>query len=243
MNAFIKAALLVTALAAIFAFSPSAVSTTPGGIEVTSGDSVRQELVAASTGLDATLGAVAVRTVVQFVDTYVQHGMSAPGPDLQARLQQVAARPQIGAAQGAALFTLRAPAEALTAALANVAQRIELRLVERSRDRALVFPGDLLQDKTPPQIGRPASSGARVRWTTDEFTTSVVRYGPTEEELGKTAIDGELRKEHAVVLDGMGPGITIYCQITSTDQSGNVAASPIFQASGMHNVYMPSLRR
>ncbi len=82
-----------------------------------------------------------------------------------------------------------------------------------------------------------------LKWTTDEFTTSVVRYGPSEEDLGKTARDGELRKEHAVVLEGMGPGVVLYCQITSTDQSGNAAVSPIFQASGTHYVYMPSLRR
>ena len=53
---------------------------------------------------------------------------------------------------------LAAPAAGLIAALANVAQRIELHLAERSRDRALVFPGVLLQDKAPPQIGRPSIS-------------------------------------------------------------------------------------
>ena len=50
-------------------------------------------------------------------------------------------------------------------------------------------------------------------------------------------------KTTAMVLDGMGPGITLFCQITSTDQSGNETVSPIFQASGTHYVFMPSLKR
>ena len=48
----------------------------------------------------------------------------------------------------------------------------------------------------------------------------------SEEDLGKTTVDGELRREHTVVLDGMGPGITLFCQITSTDQSGNATSEP-----------------
>ncbi len=243
MKALIKAALLMTALAAIFAFSLPAASTTPADIEVTNGDSVRQEAVAASPGLDTTLGAVAVRTVVQFVDTYVQVVMSSPGPDFQARLQQVTTRPLIGAAQSSVLYALAAPAAGWSAALANVAQHIELRLAERSRDWRLVFPGTLLQDNVPPQIGRPGAVGAHVNWTTNEFTTSVVRYGAVEGDLGKMAIDGELRRAHSVVLEGMGPGVTLFCQISSTDQSGNATVSPIFQASGTHYVYMPSLKR
>ncbi len=243
MKALIKAALLMTALAAIFAFSLPAVSTTPADIEVVNGDAVRWETVTASPGLDTTLGTVAVRTVVEFVDTYIQRVMSGPGPDLQARLQEVAVRPLIGAAQAANYYALAAPASGLIAALANVAQRIELHLAERSRDHALVFPGVLLQDKVPPEIGRPSTSGARVRWTTNEFTTSVVRYGPNKENLGKTTVDGELRRDHTVALDGMGPGITLFCQSTNTDQSGNATTSAIYQVSGTQYVFMPSLSR
>jgi hypothetical protein len=243
MKALIKAALLMAALAAIFAFSLPAVSTTPATIDVVDNDAIRWETVSASTGLNTTLGAVAVRTVVEFVDTFVQRAMSAPGPDLQARLQAVAARPLIGAAQDANFYTLAVPASGLSIVLANVAQRIEMHLADRSRDHALVFPGVLLQDKVPPEIGRPSTSGARVRWTTSEFSTTVVRYGPSKESLGKTTVDGELRRDHTVALDGMGPGITLFCQITNTDQSGNAATSAIYQVSGTQYVFMPSLSR
>jgi hypothetical protein len=243
MKAIIKAALLMTALAAIFAFSLPAVSTTPSGIEVTDSDVTREVTCAASTGLDATFGGVAVRTVVEFVDTYVQHAMSGPGPDFQARLQAVAVRPLIGAAQASRLYALAAPASGLSAALVNVAQRIELHLAEHSRDHALVFPGVLLQDKVPPEIGRPSTMGARLKWTTNEFTTSAIHYGATEEDLSKTTVDNELRKEHILALDGMGPGITIYCQITNTDQSGNATTSNIYQVSGTQYLYLPSMMR
>lgn len=243
MRAFIKAALLVAAFVAIIAFSSPAVSTTPAVIEIGDADNEREAELAPSTALDTTFGAMAVRVVFEFVDTYVQTAMSAPGPDLQARLQQVELRPLIGAGQASAFHVLEAPAGALSDALASIALRIELHLAERSYDRAMVFPGTMLQDTVPPQISLPTSAGARVRWTTNEFTTSVIRYGATQEDLAKAGIDGELRKDHSMTLDGMGPGIMLYCQITSTDQSGNVAVSPIFQASGTHYMYLPSLKR
>jgi hypothetical protein len=243
MKTLIKAALLMTALAAILAFFSPAVSTTPADIEVTNGDAVRWETVTESNVLSTTLGTVAVRTVVEFVDTYSQRAMSGPGLGLQARLQEVVARPFIGAAQAANSYALAAPASGLSAALANAAQRIEIHLAERSRDHTLVFPGALLQDKVPPEIGRPSTSGARLKWTTNEFTTSVVRYGPSEEDLSKTTVDGELRRDHTMALDGMGPGITLFCQITNTDQSGNAATSAIYQVSGTQYVFMPSLSR
>lgn len=241
MKAFITAALLMAALAAIFAFSLPAVSTPLGEIEVTDVDSVRQETVVPNDVLSTTLAAAAVRTVVEFVDTYDQFLVSGPGADFEERLKQVAMRPIIGSAQGSALYALAAPASGLAAALADVGLRIELRLAERSVDRLLVFPGALLQDHEPPVIGRPNSSGAHVNWTTNEFTTSVIQYGPAKYDLGKSVVDTSLRKDHSAALDGMGPDFTIYCQITSTDQSGNVTVSEIYQVSGARNLFLPSL--
>ena len=163
MRPFIKAALLVAALVAIFAFSSPAVSTTPAIIEIGNADNEREVTLAGSTALDTTFGAMAVRMVIEFVDTYVQAAMIAPGPDLLARLQEVGVRPLIGAGEAAAFHLLGAPPGALSAALADVTRRIELHLAERSFDRAMVFPGALIQDKAPPQIGLPSSAGARGR--------------------------------------------------------------------------------
>jgi hypothetical protein len=39
----------------------------------------------------------------------------------------------------------------------------------------------------------------------------------------------------------MGPTTTLYAQITSTDQSGNVTTGRIYQVSGRHYVYMPNV--
>jgi hypothetical protein len=54
-------------------------------------------------------------------------------------------------------------------------------------------------------------------------------------------IDKSFQKEHRATLLGMGPTTTLYAQIISTDQSGNVTTSIIHQVSGRHYVYMPSV--
>jgi hypothetical protein len=243
MDARIKAALLITALVAIFAFSYPAVSITPDGVAITNGDSVRQEMATASVDLGFKLSGMTGRVVIEFANSMRDLVMSGPAPDLEGRLEQVGPRPLMESAETTRLHAIMAPAGAWAAQLGAVTQRIQLRFAERNVDRVLQYPGDLLQDHEPPQIGRPTSSGAHVEWTTNEFTTSVVRYGPSNDDLSQLVIDTTLQKRHVVMLAGMGPNTILYCQITSTDQSGNVATSDVYQVSGPHYLYMPSLKR
>lgn len=88
-------------------------------------------------------------------------------------------------------------------------------------------------DKTPPQISniRPSNLGfnaATIEWDTDEGSTSVVDYGPTE-AFGATAQAAGAVQKHAV---GLAPeilvaGTTFYYRVTSVDAAGNVATSEV----------------
>jgi hypothetical protein len=242
MNAFTKAALLVIALAALFAFPYPAVSIT-SDLVVTNGDSVRQELVGANAGLGTVLGGIVARIVVEYANSARAHVMAAPAPVLLAQLLEVGPRARVGSAESTRQSGLAPPASVLEAQLDAVGQHIILRFAERSTDLEMQYPVALLQDRQPPAIGRPTSSGAHVQWTTNEFTASHVRFGASEGDLNQSVVDLMLQKVHTVTLAGMGPGVTIYCQITSTDQSGNATTSPVYQVAGTRYLYLPAVER
>jgi hypothetical protein len=101
----------------------------------------------------------------------------------------------------------------------------------------------LLADTAPPQVSIPVGKGAQIEWATDEFTTTVVRYGPNRHNLEQSLRDNVFKRAHKVQLNGMGPAIAIYCQIISTDQSGNSRTSPVYQVSGTRYVFMPAVQR
>jgi hypothetical protein len=84
-------------------------------------------------------------------------------------------------------------------------------------------------DGTPPQISAVGTSkvgrtSAIVTWTTDEASTSTVRYGRTT-GYGMSATSATLLTGHSVVLKRLRPGTTYHFRVESADASGNTAAS------------------
>jgi hypothetical protein len=241
MKSLYKAALLVAGVAAMIAFTRPAASMTPVDIELNNTDSTRSLTLTSNGELDGFLAAVAERVTVGFVNTLRQLATGAPPPDLQARLDQIAPRPVLSSVESTFFPLLSAPPGALTSYLANVGQRIKLLSVESNRIMDVAYPRVLLRDRRPPAISVPVSGGANITWATDEFTSSVVRYGPEPEDLSMAVMDTSFQKAHKATLMGMGPTTTLYAQITGTDQSGNVTTSAIYQVSGKHYVYMPNV--
>jgi len=91
----------------------------------------------------------------------------------------------------------------------------------------------LADDETPPVISglsaTPADVSARIRWTTDEPTRSLVEYGlTTGYELG-SASDPRLTTSHVQVLAGLAPETTYHCRVTATDAAGNSTQSADLQ--------------
>jgi hypothetical protein len=256
MNATFKVALLVAAVAAIFAFALPAASqtvtdqsdsgqaaTTLTGIEVTNADSLRDDALAADGSLDSVLGGVALHIVVEYANTLRSLLLMAPDGALALHLGEVAPRPLLGSAESTRQHALFTPPAGLAAQVGALLRRIELGYAESSADWALAYPAVLLADIVPPQVSIPVGKGAQVEWITDEFTTTEVRYGVNRNNLEQSLRDTVFKRTHKVQLNGMGPAITIYCQIKSTDQSGNTRITPVYQVSGTRYVYMPAIQR
>jgi hypothetical protein len=94
----------------------------------------------------------------------------------------------------------------------------------------LDYPEDLFNDTALPKITGVAiedilPSKARINWTTDEFSTSLVKYGSSPDGYETSKRDALFTKNHSISLDGLMPGTRYYFAVNSTDRSGNSAES------------------
>lgn len=83
-------------------------------------------------------------------------------------------------------------------------------------------------DVTAPVISSPTATNigpdyANVGWSTDEFSTTQVAYGPTAGYGQTTPLDSTLVTSHEAALSGLIPATTYYCELRSRDSSGNLA--------------------
>jgi hypothetical protein len=83
----------------------------------------------------------------------------------------------------------------------------------------------------PPVLGvvsvTNAFGQAVVTWSSSEPATSIVRYGTnaTLGSLNLAATNVDLTLVHVVKLDGIPPGRTNYCYVSSADEAGNVSTN------------------
>jgi hypothetical protein len=68
---------------------------------------------------------------------------------------------------------------------------------------------------------------ATVQWSTDEPSSSVVRYGTSPGSLSLTASSSILVTAHSIQLTGLAAGTTYYYDVTSVDAAGNSASSAV----------------
>jgi len=88
----------------------------------------------------------------------------------------------------------------------------------------------VIVDSTPPIIVSISSSeittsGAKIKWTTDEPSTSQVEYGVTIYYGSLTTLDPALETSHSVGLAGLEEGMTYHFRVVSADEAGNTAPS------------------
>lgn len=67
-------------------------------------------------------------------------------------------------------------------------------------------------------------SGARITWSTDEASTSVVMYG-LDDSYGTTLSDGALTTSHSVIVPGLDFGTSYHFVVSSVDAFSNSASS------------------
>ena len=124
----------------------------------------------------------------------------------------------------------------------NVAPRIIVQFSNHLLQESLTYPIDFFNDGTPPNISDVAAQGMGIiTWSTDEFATSTVIYGPNI-VLDTVEITNPLyTKQHQVTLTGLTPGETYKYQVRSTDRSGNTSTSGeySFTAKESQSIYLP----
>ena len=108
--------------------------------------------------------------------------------------------------------------------------------------KTLIFPKELINDTTPPIISNITvtnitENSATIKWDTDEFADSLVKYGTSSGAYTKQEYDELFVKKHAVSLYNLSPGTKYYFVVKSVDLSGNSAESSeySFTTSGALN--------
>jgi len=96
--------------------------------------------------------------------------------------------------------------------------------------KRLIFPKELINDTTPPIISNITvtnitENSATIKWDTDEFADSLVKYGTSSGAYTKQEYDELFVKKHAVSLYNLSPGTKYYFVVRSVDLSGNSAES------------------
>ncbi len=108
--------------------------------------------------------------------------------------------------------------------------------------KMLIFPKELINDTTPPIISNITvtnitENSATIKWDTDEFADSLVKYGTSSGAYTKQEYDELFVKKHSVSLYNLSPGTKYYFVVKSVDLSGNSAESSeySFTTSGALN--------
>lgn len=240
---------VVGALICLLACSFLALAALPSDvIVINNADNFESSALSSSTTLMSLLTNVADRVTTQYIDALEHIGLVTPPAALNTHLSVVSDRVGMQYADRARHAALVVVPPALQTRLNSVANRVAFQYPDRNRRIALGYPAALIGDATPPAIVRtPGDSWngttATITWTTDEFTTYVLRYGTSSGVYTQQVSSDVFRKDQWATLTGLSPDATYYYQITSTDQSGNQSTSQEYVLEGTFYVYVPSIIR
>ncbi len=97
-------------------------------------------------------------------------------------------------------------------------------LVDAEAAAAVFIP-----DKTAPVVSEvssePSTYSAKISWTTDEKSDSLVKYGTEAGNFDSRVYDAAMVFNHSLVLEALPAGTTYYYEVQSKDAAGNVNTS------------------
>ncbi len=94
---------------------------------------------------------------------------------------------------------------------------------------ASIRTASAVADLRPPVISAVGPTNAlgqqSIAWTTDEPSSSSVRYGTSASDLNRAVTNSALTRAHVLELSGLVPGVLYHFEVTSADAAGNVATN------------------
>ena len=193
---------------------------------------------------------VVTRVVQGAADANRNEALANAPASLRDLLNQVPVHVYFGAANGSRTFSLAPLPPAMGAIIAGTAARVVTNMANGTRVQVLFYPAALIGDGTPPTMQTPALQSAPdgaidLVWTTDEFTTVVVRYGAAPGSYANEVADPLFAKTHRLRFTDLQPGVTYYFKFVSTDRNGNVSESGEYALSlqVVRYLYLPALKR
>jgi len=238
--------LLAVVLAALLVALP-----TSGQVDVivNNADATWTQGLQPSSGLGTLLNAVVVRVVQGQANANRNEALADAPAALRTLLDAVPTRVYFGGANGARIQSLIALPSGMRTAVDAVLMRTVVNGANGARIQGLAYPLTLLNDQTQPSMTTPslqsAPNGIDLIWTTDEFTTVIVRYGMTSGVYTQTRTLSLFAKQHALRLTDLQEGVTYYFQFELTDLAGNQRTSQeyVLKVAESYQMFLPTVRR
>lgn len=221
----------------------------PTGFIISNADAVAYVSTTVSTPLNGLIANVAPRFVVQYANGLRYYDLPPISSTLTALIAQVGDRFVVQYVNGLRYYTLPPISSTLTALMAQVGDRFVMQYANANRYYSVTYPLAMIGDTVPPQISTPpapiAYGGGSVtlQWITDEYATTVLKYGTQSGSYTHTLTDTLYFKLHDLTLTGLTPGMRYYYQAAHTDRSGNVFQSTEYSFVARTAVYLPLVRK
>ncbi|RMF32543.1 MAG: hypothetical protein D6759_08215 [Chloroflexi bacterium] len=234
------------------AYSQDLVNSTAGigprVIEQYANSLLAMDLTTAPSAFQTLLGQVPDRVIFQYANSGYPYVLTSVPAAFQTLLNRVPDRVVFGYANSNRLYETKAAPPSLRALLQQVPHRVVFSFADSNLGYALSYPLALIGDTTPPRARGIAPKTIAVdsvviAWTTDEFTTSTVRYGTQPGVYSHEVRSSLYTKQHEVVLTGLTLGTRYYYKISCSDRSGNTYTSPEYSFVVEFHTYLPVVVR
>ncbi len=169
-------------------------------------------------------------------------------PTLNTLIGGVTPRFVVQYANGLRYYNLPPISSTLTSLMAQVDDRFVIQYANADRFYSFTYPVAMIGDTEPPLIATPPGvlfgpRSATITWFTNEFATTIFKYGVQTGVYTQTITDTLFYKLHEFTLTSLTPGHRYYYQVTHTDRSGNVFQSAEYNFVAMVSVYLPLVRK